>query len=56
MNRMIPNKIPKLCSPSLRTTKKVLRYEAGRDDRVSHISSFAYSGCKPCCTRRVFEV
>ena len=30
------------------TTKKVLRYEAGRDDRVLDISAFAYGGWKPC--------
>ena len=42
--------------PPTRTTNKVLRYEAGRDDRVSYISSFAYGGCKPCCTSVSVEV
>jgi hypothetical protein len=35
---------------------KVRRYEVGHDDRVSHISTFAYDGCKPCCPRKTLRL
>jgi hypothetical protein len=59
-NRMIPNLIPKLCSALVCTTNKVLRYGVRRLGFRSFsstlVSSFAYSGCKPRCTRENTKV